>query len=70
MDDYYLNEAVYLLEDFLNLTRDPAYGGAVEYGVRGGHGWNPLGPVSLLQAMAQDVRQKSPDAQDVAAWNY
>ena len=30
MDNYYLNNAVYLMEDFLKRTKDPSYGGEVE----------------------------------------
>ena len=40
MDNYYLNNAVYLVEDFLKATKDPAYGGEVTYGDRAEHCWN------------------------------
>lgn len=40
MDNYYLNNAVYLLEDFLKATRNPFYGGEVDYGDRAEHCWN------------------------------
>jgi hypothetical protein len=40
MDNYYLNNAVYLAEDVLNDLRDPAYGGEVAYGDRAEHCWN------------------------------
>ncbi len=40
MDNYYLNNAVYLMEDFLESTTEPAYGGVVEYGDRAEHCWN------------------------------
>ncbi|QDV07717.1 hypothetical protein Poly30_32470 [Planctomycetes bacterium Poly30] len=40
MDNYYLNNAVYLMEDFLEKTTDPPYGGVVEYGDRAEHCWN------------------------------
>ena len=36
-DNYYLEEAVMLLEDFLEGTTDPNYGGSVEYGYRHPH---------------------------------
>src|SRR5262245_7431580 len=32
MDNYYLNDAVYLVEEFLKSTRDPHYDGEVAYG--------------------------------------
>ncbi len=40
MDNYYLNDAVYLVEDFLRSTSDPPYEGEVDYGDRAEHCWN------------------------------
>ncbi|MDX1503334.1 MAG: alpha/beta hydrolase-fold protein [Thermoanaerobaculia bacterium] len=40
MDNYYLNNAVYLVEEFLESTTDPYYGGEVDYGDRAEHCWN------------------------------
>lgn len=40
MDNYYLNNAVYLAEKFLESTTDPYYGGEVDYGDRAEHCWN------------------------------
>ncbi len=40
MDNYYLNNAVYLAEEFLESTTDPYYGGEVDYGDRAEHCWN------------------------------
>ena len=40
MDNYYLNNAVYLMENFLEKTTDPYYGGDVDYGDRAEHCWN------------------------------
>jgi len=40
MDNYYLNNAVYLTEDFLKATKNPHYGGEVAYGDRAEHCWN------------------------------
>ncbi len=43
MDSFYLNLAVYLLEDFLKGTTDPFYAGSFEYGrPMKGHGWMPI----------------------------
>lgn len=39
-DNYYLNNAVYLVEDFLKTTKDPYYGGEVDYEPRAEHCWN------------------------------
>lgn len=40
MDNYYLNNAVYLTEDFLESTTNPYYRGEVLYGDRAEHCWN------------------------------
>ncbi len=40
MDNYYLNNAVYLAEDFLKGTKNPFYKGEVKYGDRAEHCWN------------------------------
>jgi hypothetical protein len=40
MDNYYLNNAVYLVEEFLKSTKNPPYGGEVAYGDRAEHCWN------------------------------
>jgi hypothetical protein len=40
MDNYYLNNAVYLTEAFLKGTKNPPYGGEVDYGDRAEHCWN------------------------------
>ncbi|MCU0325327.1 MAG: hypothetical protein MUF45_08755 [Spirosomaceae bacterium] len=40
MDNFYLNNAVYLMEDFLKKTEKPHYYGEVDYGDRAEHCWN------------------------------
>jgi hypothetical protein len=40
MDNYYLNNAVYLTEERLEATTDPYYDGEVDYGDRAEHCWN------------------------------
>ena len=40
MDNYYLNNAVYSMESFLESTSDPYYDGEVDYGDRAEHCWN------------------------------
>jgi len=39
-DTYYLNDAVYLVEEFLKSAQDPAFDGEVDYGARAEHCWN------------------------------
>ncbi len=52
MDTHYLNNAVVLMERFLESTTDPYYDGVVEYGDGQPHCWGPRG-VDLLQLMAR-----------------
>ena len=40
MDNYYLNNAVYLTEDFLSGTTNPPFEGVIDYGDRFEHCWN------------------------------
>jgi hypothetical protein len=40
MDNFYLNNAVYLGEEFLKSTTNPHYNGEVKYGDRAEHCWN------------------------------
>jgi hypothetical protein len=39
-DNYYLNNAVYLVEEFLKSTKNPPYEGEVDYEPRAEHCWN------------------------------
>jgi hypothetical protein len=63
MDNYYLNEACYLLEDFLEKT-EPYYDGEFLWGDKGGHGWSPWGRanhlIELHKVMAKHVREQTP----------
>ncbi len=51
MDDYYLNEAVRRLDDFL-ADIDPSFRVTIEYGPGEGHCWVPHTPGDLLDEMA------------------
>lgn len=69
MDNYYLNLAVYRLEDFLRRAV-PAYGGSFEYGrPMKGHGWSPLNQAELLRAMADFISANAPAGAD-NSWKY
>ena len=71
MDDYYLNEATYLLEDFLKSTKDPYYGGIVEYGrPQKGHGWHPMDNEELIRMMAEHISSNAPQGAKRSAWKY
>jgi len=68
MDNFYLNEACYLLQDSLAMLTNPPYGGEFRYGDRGGHGWSPFPGDELLRVMADHVRAAAPGEE--AAWIY
>jgi Putative esterase len=70
MDNFYLNLAVYKLEDALNRLSNPAYGGSFEYGrPMKGHGWTPLNQEQLLRVMANHITLNAPAGAD-ASWKY
>jgi hypothetical protein len=69
MDDFYLGPAVYLLEDFLESTQTPYYGGSFRYGrPMKGHGWQPMTNADLLREMAAHIARNAPAGEKVAAW--
>lgn len=56
MDSYYLNNAVKYMEEFLEQTQDPYYGGVVEYGDGEPHCWGPRGE-DLIEKIAIQVEK-------------
>jgi hypothetical protein len=56
-DDYFLNNAVHLLDDFLSSAR-PAYAGSITYGPGKGHSWHAIGQAETIRAMARAIAQK------------
>lgn len=70
MDNFYLNLAVYKLENFLLHTTSPAYGGFFVYGrPMKGHGWTPLNQADLLKTMADHISRNAPSGAD-NSWKY
>jgi hypothetical protein len=54
MDNYYLNLAVYMLEDFLKTT---SAGATFDYGrPMKGHGWHPDSNAALVKMMAAQMQ--------------
>jgi hypothetical protein len=81
MDNYYLNNAVYLTEQFLESTTDPYYAGEVGYGDRAEHCWNgdPDNPNHIsrlryntmyLPRILERIRQSAPAGADLTSWRY
>jgi Putative esterase len=57
-DDYFLNNAVHLLDSFLRTAR-PAYEGSIVYGMGQGHSWDPQGETERMRAMAKAMESGS-----------
>ena len=61
MDHFYLPYAVYLMEDFLEGTTDPHYGGEFIHGApMKGHGWSPFTNAELVRRMAAHMAANAP----------
>ncbi len=69
MDSYYLNNAVHLLDGFLEQTTDPPYGGEVVFQPLAPHCWGPK-PDDLIQKMDAYLRRTAPSGANLAAWHY
>lgn len=80
-DTYFLNDAVYYLEDVLNATKNPPYGGEVKYGDRAEHCWNgdPNLPNYLsrlhyntmyLPKILERIQKTAPPGADLTSWRY
>jgi len=81
MDNYYLNNAVYLTEEFLEKTEDPHYGGVVDYGDRAEHCWNgdhtrPNATSRLrynqmfAPMIVERILKTAPPGADLTSWRY
>lgn len=80
MDNYYLNNAVYLTEEFLERA-DPPYEGVVDYGDRAEHCWNGdhdnPNAISRLrynrlyvERILERMEQTAPGGADLRSWKY
>ncbi len=81
MDNYYPNNAVYLMEDFLEPTTAPHYGGEVDYGDRAEHCWNGDhengNHISRLRyntmyvpKILERIEAAAPPGADLTSWRY
>jgi hypothetical protein len=58
-DNYYLNLAVYLLQDYLENVKNPAYGGSFAYGrPLKPHGWQPTTSADLVRQMSAYIAKR------------
>lgn len=81
MDNYFLNNAVYLAEDMLKGLDNPTFDGQVDYGDRAEHCWNgdhtQPNAISRLRyhryfipKWTEQVQQRAPKGADLRAWRY
>lgn len=81
MDNFYLNNAVYLTEAFLEATKGPYYGGEVDYGDRAEHCWNGdherANAFSRLRyhqmyipRIVKRIERTAPPGADLKSWRY
>lgn len=81
MDNYYLNNAVYLAEEILSETTAPYYNGVVDYGDRAEHCWNGDhengNHISRLRyhrmfikKYVEKVAKVAPQDADLKSWRY
>ncbi len=81
MDNWYLNNAVYLAEQFLENTTDPYYGGEVDYGDRAEHCWNGDHEngnhlsrlrynTMYLPKILKRLEATAPAGADLSSWRY
>jgi hypothetical protein len=71
MDSFYLNLAVYDVEEFLKSASDPKYGGDFQYGrPEKGHGWQPATQEEMVRWMAAHIAQHAPEGTDTTSWEY
>ena len=81
MDNYYLNNSVYLMEDFLESSTDPYYDGEVDYEPRAEHCWNGdhTRPNALsrlrynqmyMPRILKRIVETAPEGADLESWRY
>ncbi|MBA2527623.1 MAG: hypothetical protein H0V18_17850 [Pyrinomonadaceae bacterium] len=80
-DNYFLNDAVYLVEDFLKTTKNPHYDGEVDYEPRAEHCWNGdhtrPNAISRLRyhqfyapKIVDRILKSAPQGADLTSWRY
>ncbi len=69
MDNFYLNLAVYDMEDFFK--SHPEAHATFQYGrPEKGHGWFPWQPAEFIKMMADHMAAHAPAGTDVKSWHY
>jgi hypothetical protein len=68
-DSFYLDNAVELMEKFLESTKTPYYAGSITYKRGAPHCYSPAAK-ELLDAMAQHIERNAPVGADISSWRY
>ncbi len=80
-DNYFLNDAVYRIQEALEGFRDPAHEGEIAYGARDEHCWNgdPHTPnaysrlrynTTYLPKIVERIEKTAPQGADLKSWRY
>jgi Putative esterase len=80
-DNYFLNDAVYRIQETLESFKNPAYEGEVKYGQRDEHCWNgdPALPnafsrlhynTTYLPKIIERIEKTAPAGADLTSWRY
>jgi len=71
MDTYYLNNATHAIDDFLEQTENPHYGGFFWYAPRKPHCWSgPFTPKERLKFFASHIATNAPKDVEMFWWEY
>ena len=70
MDNGYLNNAMYYLEEFLESTTDPPYDGWVEWGDREPHCYSGHPRRFWLESLRDRILETAPAGADLTSWRY
>ncbi len=80
-DNYFLNNAVYLVDDFAKTAKNPAFGGEIDYEPRAEHCWsgdhtrpNAISRLRYHQFFAPKIVERilksAPPGADLKSWRY
>ena len=70
MDTWHLNNAVYLMEDFLKQTKNPPANATVEYGDRKPHCWSGHETAYWFRQLQDRILKTAPKGADLTSWRY
>jgi hypothetical protein len=71
MDDFYLNLAVYKMEEFLKGTTNPKSDATFTYGrPTKGHSWHAFPWAEMVRQMAAHVKARAPAGEQPESWHY